>query len=83
MELKILRNFTTNENKKIEQLITELSNTKGAKTLAKDIKKWFDRGEIYPKEEERFIHWCNDSREARKKSRAITKQISEIIFGHI
>lgn len=83
MELKILRNFTTNENKKIEQLITDLSNTKGAKTLAKDIIKWFYRGEIYPKEEERFILWCNDSREARKKSRDITKQISEIIFGHI
>jgi hypothetical protein len=64
-------------------LITELSNTKGAKTLAKDINKWLYRGEIYPKEEERFIHWCNDSREARKKSRDIAKQISEIIFGHI
>jgi hypothetical protein len=82
MELKILRNFTTNENRKIEQLITELSNTKGAKTLAKDIKKWFYRGEIYPKEEERFTNWCNDSREARKKSRDITKQISKIIFRH-
>ena len=83
MEIKILRNFTKNENKKIEQLITELGNTKGAKTLAKDINKWFYRGEIYPKEEEHFIHWCNDPREARKKSRDITKQISEIIFGHI
>jgi len=39
MELKILRNFTKNEDKNIEQLITELSNTKGAKTVAKDIKK--------------------------------------------
>jgi hypothetical protein len=83
MEFKILRSFTTNENKKIEQLITELSNTKGAKTFIKDIKKWFYRGEIYLKEEERFTNWCNDSREARKKSRDITKQISEIIFGHI
>ena len=83
MEIKILRSFTKNETKKIEQLITELGNTKGAKTLAKDINKWFDRVEIFPKEEERFIHWCNDSREARKKSRDLTKQISEIIFGHI
>lgn len=56
MEIKILRNFTKNETKKIEQLITELGSTKGAKMLAKDINKWFDRGEIYPKEEERFIN---------------------------
>lgn len=83
MEIKILRNFTKNETKKIEQLITELGSTKGAKMLAKDINKWFDRGEIYPKEEERFINWCNDSREAREKSRDIAKQINEIIFGHI
>ncbi len=82
MDSKILRDFTKNENKKIEQLITELSNTKGAKTIAKDIKKWFYRGEVYPKEEERFTNWCNDSKENRKKSRDITKQISEIIFGH-
>ncbi len=59
MEIEILRNFTTTENQKIEQLITELSNIKGAKTLANNIKKWFFRGEIYPKEKERFTTWLS------------------------
>lgn len=87
MTIKKLRNLNQLELKKLENLINKLESEDthaNANTLASEIRKCLADGYISSELKVRIARYCRESNDLnREQTRAIVREISEILFGKI